>query len=154
MAESSRRAAKSPRKGGLPNALFVVASAERLPTELHGVADELAIQFPWGSLLRGTLALDDDAARGIAALLKPGAQAFATFSIEERDGLDLPALDDPGLAARWCRFGLEVCSLRPATAEDLHAMSSSWARRLGAGRERIAWRLELERPYDAIATRG
>ena len=43
----------------LPNALFVVAAAERVPAELHGLADELTILFPWGSLLRGALALDE-----------------------------------------------------------------------------------------------
>jgi len=161
MAESSRRAAKPPRKGGLPNALFVVASAERLPTELHGVANELTIQFPWGSLLRGTLALDHDAARGIAALLELGARAMATFSIEDRDGLDLPNLKTDEarreLAHRWACRGLDVCSLRPATSAELLAMSSTWARRLAAGHDRTAWRLELERAPepvgDAIAAR-
>jgi 16S rRNA (adenine(1408)-N(1))-methyltransferase len=147
MAEPSRRAAKPPRKGGLPNALFVVASAERVPEELNGLADELTIQFPWGSLLRGTLGLDEQAARGIARLLKPGGRALATFSVEARDGLDLPGLDGGDLARRWSRFGLVVCEFRSATSADLGAMSSSWARRLGAGRERSAWRLELERAY-------
>jgi 16S rRNA (adenine(1408)-N(1))-methyltransferase len=145
MAEASRRAAKPPKKGGLPNALFAVASAERVPEELHGQADELTIQFPWGSLLRGTLGLDGEAARGIARLLKPGGRALATFSVEARDGLELPGLDGCDLARRWSRFGLVVCGFRPATSDDLGAMSSTWARRLAAGRERSAWRLELAR---------
>ena len=164
MADASRRAAKSARKGGLPNTLFVVAAAERLPPELSGVAEELTIQFPWGSLLRGALALDDAAARGIAGLLKPAAVAIATFSIEDRDGLDLPSLDRPNarreLAERWPCHGLDVCSLGPATDEELRAMSSTWGRRLAAGRRRSAWRLELgravpaQRVDDTIATRG
>jgi 16S rRNA (adenine(1408)-N(1))-methyltransferase len=145
MAESSRRAAKPARKGGLPNTLFVVAAAERLPPELSRAAEELTIQFPWGSLLRGTLALDADAARGIAQLIKPDGRAIATFSIEDRDRLELPALDGGELARRWCGFGLEVCSLRPATSEELRAISSTWARRLAAGHDRVAWCLELKR---------
>jgi 16S rRNA (adenine(1408)-N(1))-methyltransferase len=167
MGEASRRAAKPAAKGGLPNALFVVAAAERTPPELRGVADELTIQFPWGSLLRGALALDDAAARGIAALLSPGATATATVSIETRDGLDLPTLEDPGerraLAERWRCIGVDVCALRPATAVELRSMSSTWARRLAAGRDRTVWRLELERHNrsaegravdDAICPRG
>jgi 16S rRNA (adenine(1408)-N(1))-methyltransferase len=46
MAEASRRAAANPRRGGLPNALFVVAGAEVLPPELDGSADWLTAWFP------------------------------------------------------------------------------------------------------------
>ena len=62
MAESSLRAARSPVKGGVPNVLFAVAAAERPPAELCGRVDEVSILFPWGSLLRGVLALDPAAA--------------------------------------------------------------------------------------------
>jgi 16S rRNA (adenine(1408)-N(1))-methyltransferase len=147
MAESSRRASR----GGPLNALFVVAAAERIPPELCGVADELTILFPWGSLLRGTLALDDAtaAAAGIASLLRPGGEASAFVSIEDRDGLDLPRLEEAdaceALRERWSRHGLDLCKLRPATAGELRASHSSWARRLAAGRDRAAWRLELRR---------
>ena len=136
------------KKGGLPNALFVVAAAEQIPPELHGVADSMTIAFPWGSLLRGTLALDEAAAKGIAALLGRSATATATFSIEDRDRLQLPRLQEPmersALADRWPRLGLAVCTLHPATADELATMPSTWARRLAAGRARSAWRLELE----------
>jgi hypothetical protein len=92
-----------------------------LPAELSSLADELTIVFPWGSLLRGTLALDDAAAAsaGIASLLAPGGVATAFVSIEDRDGLELPRLDADGacesLRERWSRHGLELCTLRPAT---------------------------------------
>jgi 16S rRNA (adenine(1408)-N(1))-methyltransferase len=46
MAEASRRAAAKPRRGGLPNALFVVAAAEALPPELAGVAELVTAHFP------------------------------------------------------------------------------------------------------------
>ncbi len=72
MAEASRRASRPTRHGGLPNALFVAAAAEALPAELDGIADRLVIQLPWGSLLRGALAIDDGVARGIARLVAPG----------------------------------------------------------------------------------
>jgi 16S rRNA (adenine(1408)-N(1))-methyltransferase len=157
MAETSRRASRA----GLSNAVFVVASAERVPPELHALASELTIAFPWGSLLRGTLAVDDAAAAGIAALLEPDGHATATLSIEDRDGLDLPDLGDVGareaLRDRWSRHGLQLSELRRSTPEELASMSSTWARRLGAGRERVAWRLELRpladtRPEHARAT--
>jgi 16S rRNA (adenine(1408)-N(1))-methyltransferase len=46
MAEASRRAAAKPNRGGLPNALFVVAAADALPRELDETADLLTAYFP------------------------------------------------------------------------------------------------------------
>jgi 16S rRNA (adenine(1408)-N(1))-methyltransferase len=154
MAEASRRAARSTARGGLPNALFVVAAAERPPAELLGVAEELTMLFPWGSLLRGALAVDDEAAAGIASLLRPGASAAAFVSMAPRDGLSLASLDEPGaaeaLAGRWACHGLRLESLRPATAAEVRATGSTWARRLKAGEPagRPAWRFILHRTGD------
>jgi 16S rRNA (adenine(1408)-N(1))-methyltransferase len=39
---ASRRAAANPSRGGLPNALFVVAAAEALPAELASAFHEVA----------------------------------------------------------------------------------------------------------------
>jgi 16S rRNA (adenine(1408)-N(1))-methyltransferase len=154
MAEASRRASRR----GPANALFVVAAAEQIPPELQGVADELTILFPWGSLLRGVVALDDAAAAtaGIARLLAPDGVATAILSIEDRDRLDgLPRLDAldacEQLRERWQSHGLEVCDLRPATAAEIAATGSTWARRLRAGRERPAWRIELRRIAETAA---
>ncbi|MGH9970191.1 MAG: methyltransferase domain-containing protein [Pyrinomonadaceae bacterium] len=47
----SEKIHRRPAKGGLPNALFLQAAVEDLPGELDGVADEVHIHFPWGSLL-------------------------------------------------------------------------------------------------------
>jgi 16S rRNA (adenine(1408)-N(1))-methyltransferase len=149
MADVSRRAAGPARRGGVPNALFVLAAAERPPTELLGIADEVTINFPWGSLLRGALACDDAAARGIAALLNPGARLSVLVSVTTRDALELPELDDPGataeLAGRWADHGLRLDSLCPATESEVAATRSSWARRLGVGRARPAWLIVLRR---------
>ena len=41
-------------------ALFLQAAVEDLPAELDGVADEIRVRFPWGSLL-GALAAGDEA---------------------------------------------------------------------------------------------
>jgi hypothetical protein len=64
MADASRRAARPVKRGGLPNALFVVAAAENLPSELGGWAEAVTVHFPWGSLLRGLLAGPHGSRRG------------------------------------------------------------------------------------------
>jgi len=147
MAESSRRAARPAARGGTPNALFAVAAAERPPTELIGRADEVSVTFPWGSLLRGALALDEVAAAGLAALVGPAGRLIVITSIADRDRLELPSLEEPGaatdLAERWARIGLELSEIRPATADEVLSTRSTWARRLAAGRDRPTWRLEL-----------
>lgn len=149
MAPASRRAARPGQRGGISNALFVVAAAERPPAELLAIADELTINFPWGSLLRGTLAVDDAVARGIAALLKPGASLTALVSVTARDGLGLGAIDEHReaslLAGRWANHGLQLVSICPATEAEVAATLSTWARRLGVGRTRPAWRIVLRR---------
>jgi 16S rRNA (adenine(1408)-N(1))-methyltransferase len=157
MAEASRRAARPSARGGASNALFVVAAAERPPLELLGVADELTIHFPWGSLLRGALAVEEAAADGIAALIKPRGWLTILVSITDRDGLGLTPLDGPGaadaLAGRWAAHGLKLEVISPATDADVAATRSSWSRRLGVGRARPAWRLAFVKATPPSAAR-
>jgi 16S rRNA (adenine(1408)-N(1))-methyltransferase len=148
MAESSRRAARPPRRGGLPNALFVVAAAECPPRELHELADELTILFPWGSLLGGALALDATVAAGIAQLVRPDGSVEAFVSVTGRDGLGMASLgeaDRRALADRWAIVGFELADFGPASSVDIDATGSTWAKRLGAGRDRPVWHLVLRR---------
>jgi 16S rRNA (adenine(1408)-N(1))-methyltransferase len=151
MAESSRRAALPARRGGLPNAVFVVAAAEALPPELCGAAACLTVNLPWGSLLRGALALDRGAASGIAALSAPGGRVELLLAPAERDRLagdvDVRARVAGSLAADWRALGLELVDAGPATAHDLASRRTTWGRRLalerGAGRE--SWLIVLRR---------
>jgi len=148
MAESSRRAARGARRGGVDNAMFVVAAIERPPVELACRADDVTIDFPWGSLLRGTLAHDDAAAAGIASFVRPGGRVVAHVSITARDGLDLPPIDQDvdALARRWSSCGLTLNCVRRATVAEVAATGSSWARRVATDPTRPVWRIELIRP--------
>ncbi len=157
MAEMSRRAARPRSKGGLPNLLFAVSAAECPPHDLCGRVDEVTVLFPWGSLLRGLLALDPAAAGGLAALLAPAGIVRALVSIADRDRAatdlrPLSAADRDDLARRWAKFGLSVVAFTPASDEEVLASGSSWGRRLRAGErarsrdsitDRAVWRIEL-----------
>lgn len=150
MAESSRRAAAPVRKGGLPNALFAVAAAERLPAELTEIAGEVTVFFPWGSLLHAVLALDDacEAAAGITGLVEPGGTVRMLVSIDPRDRLalaPLAAAERAAIARRWAAHGLTLTVLEPADPAAIAATGSSWGRRLQTGRDRLVWRIELRR---------
>ena len=160
---ASRRAAAAPRKGGLPNALFVAGAAESLPRGLHGLAERVTVNLPWGSLLRGALALDE-AAAGIACLVAPGGTAELLVAPADRDGLagDVSVerrLEGGCLADDWWRHGLCLEDARPATAAELALTPTTWAKRLGLRGsvlpDRTPWRLVLQRePADGRPTRG
>jgi hypothetical protein len=57
------------------NALFVNAEARALPYELHGLATQVTINFPWGSLLGGLLDGDAELLGGLAAIAWPNPDA-------------------------------------------------------------------------------
>jgi 16S rRNA (adenine(1408)-N(1))-methyltransferase len=149
MAEASRRAARGGRKGGLDNALFVAAAAESLPDELSGVASGLTVHFPWGSLLRGLLTAEPAILSGLARMTRPGAAVTLMLSVTERDHVEgMDTFDDDALTRLgryYAAYGLILTEGRPATAEEVAASHSSWARRLGAGVRRPVWLLRFHR---------
>jgi 16S rRNA (adenine(1408)-N(1))-methyltransferase len=146
MAEASRRAA---RRGGWPNALFVVAAAESLPAELDGLAASLTVHFPWGSLLHGLLRADPKILAGMARVTRPGAAVTVLLSVTVRDhvaGLDtFDARAIERIGHCYAAYGLALMEGRPATAEDVVATHSTWAKRLGVGVRRSAWLLRFRR---------
>ena len=143
------RADRQRRRNGLANVRFVVASAEALPTELDGLVDELTVHFPWGSLLRGLLEPDPRILAGLARLLRPGRRAVALLSVTPRDQRpDLPILEAAlaeRLASAFDAQGLRLVDWRSASAAEIAVAHSTWASRLGAGRDRPVWRLEVVR---------
>jgi 16S rRNA (adenine(1408)-N(1))-methyltransferase len=67
--QTSRRAALSLRKGGLPNAIFLVGDASEALQALRGRVCELRITLPWGSLLRAVLQGEREFALAVAGSL-------------------------------------------------------------------------------------
>lgn len=120
----------------LQNLLFVIASAQRLPRELHGLASHITINFPWGSLLECLLAGDsnlmgalESVSRSAAAIdirLNGGALAEAGMSLEAGAEKIYHNL----LRAGW---QIETPALMEAVA--LRCFPSTWAKRLAYGRD-------------------
>jgi 16S rRNA (adenine(1408)-N(1))-methyltransferase len=109
---------------------------------LRALAGGLTINFPWGSLLRGVLGVDDAVLAGVARLLAPGATGSALVSVVPRDGV--PPIPAPAaLAAAYARHGIELVEARPATPGEVAASGSSWAKRLRAGAARPVTLLRL-----------
>ena len=146
MADSSRRAA---RRDALPNALFAVAAAEALPPELSGCAERVTVHFPWGSLLRGLARGEPNVAGQIAAVATDAARVEVLLSARPADRLPrLEAVEASTVAAVAANFephAFRLAGASRATAAEIAAVHSSWAKRLGANGERIVWRVSLER---------
>jgi 16S rRNA (adenine(1408)-N(1))-methyltransferase len=142
----SEKIHRKPAKGGLPNVLFVQAAVEDLPPELDGVADEVHVHFPWGSLLRAVAAGDDVVLRHIRRICAPGAWLEIVIGVDpERDRAELERLGLPPLSADFLRAtlvpryeaaGFEVKEHGLIPASEWPELRTTWAQRLkgGAGR--------------------
>src|SRR4051794_34049666 len=144
MSDASRRAARPTRRGGYGNVIFLVAAAEMLPADLRGVADEVTVILPWGSLLESALQPESAAFAGISAVLKRRGVMTLLVSTQERD--QRAALDDSAahdLAGRYIAAGYGLIERRLATRADIEQLSSGWGRRLGIPERRQAWLFRL-----------
>ena len=148
-ASSMRTAARkaSAKKTARSNALFIVASAELLPHELNGLADEVRIHFPWGSLLRGVLQAEPWLLAGLARLCAPNAVITSLVSVTAHDvGAAARMPFDPwSLAPAYERAGIPLREIRSARVDEIAASRSAWAKRLGAGSSRPVTQLRAER---------
>ena len=144
----SDKAGRKPARGGLDNALFVSAAAEDLPGPLAGAADEIIINYPWGSLQRGVVEPQASLLENLAGLAGPAGARFlflinaSVFRNEEyRDRLALPALDADRAHRELVPAYLEA-DFRLDRVEELAGDAphhTSWGRRLvrGSGRHTL-----------------
>jgi 16S rRNA (adenine(1408)-N(1))-methyltransferase len=149
MSQYAYRSSRKPARGGVDNARFVVASVEKLPPELAGVAAVVRVNFPWGSLLRALL--EPDAARLHAlASLASGGRFEIVFSYDPQHdtsafgGDPLSALDEPYIAEvlvpAYGAAGLNASEQRRLTQDEALALPSTWGRRLLHARPRsVFW---------------
>ena len=139
----------------IANALFVVAAIEDVSAELASRADEITVNFPWGSLLRGLVRAESRVLCGLAALAKAGACVRALLSIEDRDASSGLTADDLVALSRrtydLAAAGLALEYLDVATPGEIGASGSSWAKRLGA--RRAVYTLRLRRLDDRTRER-
>lgn len=143
MSQASRRADRA----RVPNVLFLAAGVEAIPgSPVDGAADLVTVIFPWGSLLRGILGLDEVALEGVAAALTPGGRLAVLTSVVPSDRVaGMPALTaaaEPAIREAWAAAGLSLDDFRPATDAEIRDSGSSWARRLRSnGTDRPVWHL-------------
>jgi 16S rRNA (adenine(1408)-N(1))-methyltransferase len=146
MGEIAAKAARKPEKGGRDNVVFVRAPVESLPAALRGVADELFVVLPWGRRLEGVVLADPQVLAGLASLCRAGARVSITLNGEiwhestpaRYEELPVPSAEHVAriVAPGFARAGIELEPARELDAREVKELASTWARRLGHGRER------------------
>ncbi|HEY0760826.1 MAG TPA: methyltransferase domain-containing protein [Pyrinomonadaceae bacterium] len=142
----SEKIHRKPAKGGAPNVLFVQSALEDLPPELDGVANEVHVHFPWGSLLRAlakgdpTLLLNLRRICATEALLEVviGIDPVRDKSEIERLGLKpltLEVIDDE-LRPHYAAAGFQIVERGIIGAAEWPEFDTSWAKRLKGNEQR------------------
>ena len=144
LADYSARIGKKPSRGGLPNALYVLANAEALPVELNDRASAITINLPWSSLLAGLVLGDGCLLASIARVACPGASldiiinlaAFAAPVPLELQALPVPTVEYACdvLKPRYAEFGIHIQHAKMMGKQEMAQIGSDWALRLAYGR--------------------
>lgn len=149
----SIKATRKPSKGGLPNALFVQAAVEDLPEELNGLANQIYVNFPWGSLLRAVMVGDQHvlisirqiAANGCSLKIVTGLDAERDRSEMERLGIHLS--DDEyiqnELVPRYSAVGFALTRIESLDEKSWKQIETSWAKKLSGNRNRNGLSIEF-----------
>ncbi|MEM9290969.1 MAG: class I SAM-dependent methyltransferase [Acidobacteriota bacterium] len=157
LAPTARKAQRKEKKGGAPNALFLIAAAEDLPGPLEGLADRVMVNFPWGSLMRGLVLPTPALLRGLAEVAKPGGELVALLNLsvfQDADYLrrlgiptDLEDLEQrlqgEEFAARYAANGWEI--LETTALADAVPHRTTWGQKLVRGSRRRSVLLRARR---------
>ncbi len=136
----SEKIYRKPSKGGLANVLFLQAAVEDLPPELDGVADEVHVHFPWGSLLSAVATGDRSVLENLRRICARGALLEVVIGLDplrdrteiERLGLPniSPAYVDSVLLPRYSDAGFELFESGELSTSAWARLHTSWAKRL------------------------
>lgn len=138
--EMSSKAGRRAARGGLANVLYVAGSIERAPAELRGVADEIFVTLPWGSLMRGLILGEAGVLEGVASLGAADARVRVVLNTRIFDepvpaeAQDLPEVTPDyvveTLARAYATAGLGIERADWMSASEVAALGTTWAKRL------------------------
>jgi len=130
--------AGSPRRRPL-NVRFAPLDALGWSPGLLPVANAVTVNFPYGSLLRGLVEGDSGLVERLDALLGPGSRLDVRINASAMHATGLDPEGGPDRIAhalRWIDALRVVC--RELSQAELRVFPSSWAKRLGYGKQTTA----------------
>jgi 16S rRNA (adenine(1408)-N(1))-methyltransferase len=136
----SEKIHRKPEKGGALNVLFIQAAVEDLPSELNGVADEVHVHFPWGSLLRAVASGDVAVLENLRRICSRDALLEVVIGLDPvRDQTEIQRLGltsisfeliDEQLTPKYSAAGFELIERGILSAAEWPKFNTSWAKRL------------------------
>jgi 16S rRNA (adenine(1408)-N(1))-methyltransferase len=144
--EISEKIHRKSAKGGASNVLFIQAAVEDLPSELDGVADELHVHFPWGSLLQAVATGVVPVLKNLRRVCSRGALLEIVIGLDpardqseiERLGLTAITLEfiDQQLIRNYAAAGFDLIERGILNASEWPKFNTSWAKRLQGNEQR------------------
>jgi 16S rRNA (adenine(1408)-N(1))-methyltransferase len=123
------------------------AAVEELPDALRNVADEVRIQFPWGSLLKAVATGDELILKSLGRLGRRGARLEVLIGLDstrdcsELDRLGLPELSreylDQELVPAYEANGFVIQDYGILPSSEWPEIESSWAKQLRRSTKRV-----------------
>lgn len=154
LAEHAVKITRKPARGGAHNVLYVIENVETLPVALHGIANRICINYPWGSLFKGLILGDQVVLRNIAATAAPGASgeilinSAVFFDPVPNDILGLPELSDAYietvLRPLYAQAGLAIAGYEWVGKAVMKDVPTSWSKRLAYGKKPHTLRLHFD----------
>jgi 16S rRNA (adenine(1408)-N(1))-methyltransferase len=153
MVEYASKSIKKPSKGGITNALYVVAAAEELPQELYHKADKIYVNLPWGSLLEGVVKGNPIILNNIVSIAKPPKahlEMWFTYNDLHEAG-EISRRELPFLSVEYIKntlspiyqsCGIDIFEIDIVDNDDLKKFDTQWSKRLGFGRARDVFRIK------------
>jgi 16S rRNA (adenine(1408)-N(1))-methyltransferase len=136
----SEKIHRKPAKGGAPNVLFVSAAVEELPSELVGLANEVHVHFPWGSLLQAVASGDAIVLQNVRRICADDALLEVVIGLDDsRDRSEITRLGlvsfsvdfiDHVLISKYHAAGFEIIERGSMAAGEWPEFKTSWAKRL------------------------
>jgi len=136
----SEKIHRKPNKGGAANVLFIQAAVESLPSELDGVANEVHVHFPWGSLLKAVATGDVEVLKQIRRVCARDALFEVVLGLDpERDATEIDRLGlstltiesiDARLSPIYLQAGFEITERGILPASEWPEFKTSWAKKL------------------------
>ncbi|HCR72442.1 MAG TPA: hypothetical protein DIW23_13420 [Anaerolineae bacterium] len=120
----------------LNNLLFIIANAQSLPYELHGLISHIHINFPWGSLLQSLLSGDANLFCGLEKISSPHALInlyLNAGALNEQGWTLLKGVEQIQVNLR--RAGWQIDNLKEINIQTLKKFPSTWSKRLAYGRD-------------------
>lgn len=152
--KTSSKIYKKTAKGGLNNALYVLASIEDLPEELNGIANQVFINFPWGALLEKIVLVNENSWKNIARICQENAIIDLLlgynkdYDLQGLDKTNFPEFNETYINREMLphlkSLGFMKVELRKVSKEEIKNYPSSWGKKLAYGKEREFYFLRLQ----------